>query len=97
MGTLRDPPKPPEEGLLKPPARPPLGRDAPKLGRLTLPPLEGLELGRLTLPPLEEPKLGRRTVLPLDELELGRLIEPLEEGAEGGRRTLPVRVGLARG
>ena len=80
MGTLREPPKPPADGLPRPPARPTLERAAPKLGRPKPAARDGPALERRTL-------LGR-----LDPL-FGRLTEPLDEGLDGGRRTVPVAEG----
>jgi hypothetical protein len=87
VGTLRDPPKPPEDGLPKPPPRPTLERDAPKLGR---PELGRATLERPELPPRDGLAPGRRTPL----VRLGPVLGRLEDGVGDGRRTLPVRVGL---
>lgn len=94
MGTLRDPPKPPEEGLLKPPGRPTLGRDAPKLGRPTLPRRDAAELGR---PTLGRPALVLRTLLARVGPLLGLPDTPLEGEVDAGRRALLARAGFTRG
>lgn len=112
MGTLRDPPKPPEEGLLKPLGRPTLGRDAPTPEPPKLREREGPALGRATLerpklprrddaelarPTLGRPALGLRTLLVRLGPVLGLPYEPVPDAVDAGRRTLLVGAGFTRG